>query len=71
MKLIFEGEELLATRPTPSWRSTLVGCPRLLIQYIRSYPSYLEAVSSIRNDYTSLHFMKYRYKFLRVREKTA
>jgi hypothetical protein len=27
----------------------LVDCPRLLIQYIRSYPPYLEAVSSIRN----------------------
>jgi hypothetical protein len=26
-----------------------VGCPRLVIQYIRSYPPYLEAVSSIRN----------------------
>jgi hypothetical protein len=26
-----------------------VGCPRLLIQYIRSYPPYLEAVSSIHN----------------------
>jgi hypothetical protein len=26
-----------------------VGCLRLLIQYIRSYPPYLEAVSSIRN----------------------
>jgi hypothetical protein len=26
-----------------------VGCPRLLIQYIGSYPPYLEAVSSIRN----------------------
>jgi hypothetical protein len=26
-----------------------VGCPRLLIQYIRSYPPYLEGVSSIRN----------------------
>jgi hypothetical protein len=24
-----------------------VGCPRLLIQYIRSYPPHLEAVSSI------------------------
>jgi hypothetical protein len=33
-------------RPPP------VGCPRLLIQYIRSYPSYLEAVSSIRNPRT-------------------
>jgi hypothetical protein len=28
------------------------GCPQLLIQYIRSYPSYLEAVSSIRNQRT-------------------
>jgi hypothetical protein len=27
----------------------LDGCPRLLIQYILSYPPYLEAVSSIRN----------------------
>jgi hypothetical protein len=27
----------------------IVGCPRLLIQYIRSYPPYVEAVSSIRN----------------------
>jgi hypothetical protein len=29
-----------------------VGCPRLLIQYIRSYPPYLEAVSSVRNPRT-------------------
>jgi hypothetical protein len=29
-----------------------VGCPRLLIQDIRSYPPYLEAVSSIRNPRT-------------------
>jgi hypothetical protein len=27
----------------------LVGCSRLLIQYIRSYPPYLEAVSSVQN----------------------
>jgi hypothetical protein len=33
-----------ATRIPPT-----VGCPRLLIQHIRSYPPYLEAVSSIRN----------------------
>jgi hypothetical protein len=26
-----------------------VSCPRLLIQYIRSYPLYLEAVSSVCN----------------------
>jgi hypothetical protein len=30
----------------------LVGCPRLLIQYIRRYPPYLDAVSSIRNPRT-------------------
>jgi 5-methylcytosine-specific restriction endonuclease McrA len=29
-----------------------VGCPLLLIQYIRSYPPYLEAISSIRNPRT-------------------
>jgi hypothetical protein len=33
----------------PSWRTTPVGCPRLLIQYIRSCPPKLEGVSSIRN----------------------
>jgi hypothetical protein len=26
----------------PSWRTTPVGCPRLIIQYIRSYPPYPE-----------------------------
>jgi hypothetical protein len=38
--------------PTPNHQDggpPLIGCPRLLIQYIRSYPPYLEAVSSIRN----------------------
>jgi hypothetical protein len=30
----------------------LVGCPRLLIQYICSYPPYLQAISSIRNPST-------------------
>jgi hypothetical protein len=29
-----------------------VGCPRLLVQYIRSYPPYLETVSSICNPRT-------------------
>jgi hypothetical protein len=39
--------------PNPQVGGTpLVGCPRLLIQYIRSYPKYLEAVSSIRNRRT-------------------
>jgi hypothetical protein len=44
-KLIFYGE-LLAQQPGGP---PLVGCVRLHIQYIRSYPTYLEAVSSIRN----------------------
>jgi hypothetical protein len=38
--------------PTPNPQAggpPLVGCPRLLIQYIRSYPLNLEADSSIRN----------------------
>jgi hypothetical protein len=49
-KLIFYGEELLATRPTPqAGGPPLVGCPRLLIRYIRSCPLKLEGVSSIRN----------------------
>ena len=39
--LRFYGEELLALRPThQAGRSPLVGCPRLLIQCIRSYPPY-------------------------------
>jgi hypothetical protein len=34
----------------PNWRTTLcLGCSQLLIRYIRSFPPYLEAVSSIRN----------------------
>jgi len=40
-RIRFYGEELLAPRPTPSCRSTPFACPRLLIQYIRSYPLYL------------------------------
>ena len=41
----FYGEELSALRQTPQARGPpLIGCLRLLIQYIRSYPPYLEAV---------------------------
>jgi hypothetical protein len=36
--LSFDGEELLAPRPTPKLEDHFVGCPRLLIRYIRSYP---------------------------------
>jgi hypothetical protein len=43
-KLIFYGEQLLNLQ---AGGPSLVGCPRLLIQYIRSYPPY--HVSSIRN----------------------
>jgi hypothetical protein len=43
------------SRPSPNPEAgglPNVGCPRQLIQYIRSYPSCLEAVSSIRNPRT-------------------
>ena len=37
----FHGEALLAPRPTPhAGGPPLVGCPRLLIQFIRIYPPY-------------------------------
>jgi hypothetical protein len=43
--VIFYGEELLAPCPTPqAGGPPLVGCPLLLIQCIRSYPPYPEAV---------------------------
>jgi hypothetical protein len=48
-KIIFYGEELLAPHPTQVGQPPLVGCPWLLIQYICSYYSYLEMVSSIRS----------------------
>jgi len=41
---------LLDSRPTPKLKDhPFIGCPRLLIQYIRSYPPHLEAVSFIRD----------------------
>jgi hypothetical protein len=41
-------EELLAEGSTPhAGGATIVGCPLLLIQYICSYPPYLQAVASI------------------------
>jgi len=40
-KICFYGEELSAPSPTPkSGGPPLVSCPRLLTQYIRSYPPY-------------------------------
>jgi hypothetical protein len=48
-KIIFYGE-LLAPRQNPKLEDhSLVGCPLLLIQYIRRYPPYQEVVSSIHN----------------------
>jgi hypothetical protein len=42
--ILFYGEELLVLLPTPppppQAGEPLVGCPRLLIQYIRSHPPY-------------------------------
>jgi hypothetical protein len=41
--------------PTPNPQAggpPLVGCPRLLMQYVRSFPPNLEGVSSIRNLWT-------------------
>jgi hypothetical protein len=48
--MLFHGTELLAPYPTPkAGGPPLVGCLRLLIHYIRSYPPYIEAIYSIRN----------------------
>jgi hypothetical protein len=40
----FYGEELLAPPNTHVGGPPIVGCPRLLLQYVRSYPPYLQAV---------------------------
>jgi hypothetical protein len=45
------GGELSPLNPQVE-RSPLVGCPRLLVQYIRDLLPYLEAVSSVRNQRT-------------------
>jgi hypothetical protein len=58
----------LPTNPQAGGPPT-VGCPRLLIQYIRSYPPYLEAVSSIRNPRTR-HISKL-YLFLLMRQRSV
>jgi hypothetical protein len=48
-KLDFQGKELLASHPTPQdGGPALIGCSRLLIKYIHSYPPYLEAAFPIR-----------------------
>jgi hypothetical protein len=45
----FYGRKLLAPPNPQAEGPPLVGCQRLLIQYIRSYTPYLEAFSSIHN----------------------
>jgi hypothetical protein len=48
--LFIYGDEL-APQPTSQLGggASLVGCPRLLIEYTSSYPPYLEAATSVRN----------------------
>jgi hypothetical protein len=49
-KLIFFRWGVVSLTPKPqAGGPPFIGCPRLLIQYIRSYHPYLEGVSSIRN----------------------
>jgi hypothetical protein len=46
----FSRQGVVSPKPNPQGGGPpLIGCPLLLIQYIRSYPPYLEVVSSIRN----------------------
>jgi hypothetical protein len=50
MYTIFYGGGVFSLPPNPQdGGPPPVACPRLLIQYIRNYPPYLETVSSIRN----------------------
>jgi hypothetical protein len=44
LQAYFYGELLFVPRPAPKQKAPLVVCPRLLIQYIRSYLKFLEAV---------------------------
>jgi hypothetical protein len=51
--IMFYGGGFLAPPPNPqAGGPPPVDCPLLFIQYIRSYPPYLEAVASIRNPRT-------------------
>jgi hypothetical protein len=50
VKNLFLGRGVVYARPNLyAGGPPLVGCTLLFIQYIHSYPAYLEAVSSIRN----------------------
>jgi hypothetical protein len=53
IQFFYGGGGVVSQPPNPQARGPpSVGCPLLLIQYIRSYPPYLETVSSIRNPRT-------------------
>jgi hypothetical protein len=52
-KFIFYGEELLAPRPTYKMEDHHLSAVRDCLFNIRSYPTYLEGLSSIRNLRTS------------------
>jgi hypothetical protein len=63
-KLIFLRWGVVSPTPNPTAGGPpLVGCPRLLIQYIHSYSSYLEAVSSICNLRTRHVVVKRAFRF--------
>jgi hypothetical protein len=47
--ILFYGEELLGPTRSLSWRTTACLFPLLPVQYVHSYSSRLEAVSSLRN----------------------
>jgi len=46
-KLFFKVRNCWPLAQTPSWKQPLVGCSPLLIQYVHSYPAYLQAVWNI------------------------
>jgi hypothetical protein len=58
------GEGLLTRTQPPSLERHFVDCPRLLIQYIRSYPPCLEAVSSFQILRTSQKLIYHGYLVL-------
>ena len=64
----FYGEELLAHRPTPqSWMTTYFGCPRLLIQYIRTYLPYWRPFLRPQNEDAPCRGDRDRLLVLRIR----
>jgi hypothetical protein len=53
---------MLVPRPTQAREPPLGGFPRLLIQYIRNYPPYVEAfVANLPRNTDLLEFLSYQY----------